>query len=383
MDFSLPEELRLLKAELRKFVDKEMIPRERDTRNGEAITPEIEAVLSAGTRDLGLWLMEVPEAFGGTGMGLLATVVVWEELTRSVVYSPRRTRILGPDPSPILYHLDAAQRERYLDPVIAGEKTCCFAQTEPDAGSDPAAMRTRAVRDGDHYVINGVKRFITFAEGADFAQVMAVTGEGGGAGAISCFLVDMDTPGVRISAKYQTLMGDEPCEIVFEDARVPVANLVGAEGEGFKLAQGWIEVGRIKHGARALGAAERCLELASSYAKQRVTFGELLADRQGIQWMLADSYVSLHAARLMVYQAAWKYDRGEDTRNEAFIVKLFCDEMAFDIADRCMQIHGGIGLTTDLPIEKIWREQRALRITEGASEVMRMVIARHVLKIYD
>jgi acyl-CoA dehydrogenase len=267
--------------------------------------------------------------------------------------------------------------------VLRGEKKCCFAQTEPDAGSDPGSMRTTAVRDGDYYVINGVKRFISHADKADFAQVMAATDRSKGSkGGISCFLVDMNTEGVRLTAKYETMMGDAPWEIVFNNVRVPVSHRVGDEGEGFKFGQKWLGVGRIKHGARALGVAERCLEIATSYAKQRVTFGRPLADRQAIQFMLVDSYVELKSARLLVYEAACKLDKGEDIRVDAYISKSNADEMAFRVADRCMQILGGIGLTKDMPVEKMWRQQRSFRITEGATEVMKMVIGRHVLKTY-
>ena len=177
-------------------------------------------------------------------------------------------------------------------------------------------------------------------------------------------------------------MGDEPCEIVFEDCKIPAVNLVGEEGEGFKLAQKWLAVGRLKHGARALGIAERCIEMGTKYAKQRVTFGKPLAERQAIQWKLADSYVELHASRLMVYHAAWKCDQKEDARNEAYMAKLYADEMSFRVVDRVLQIHGGIGLTLDLPLAKWFVDQRSRLITEGASEVMRMVIARHVLQKY-
>jgi acyl-CoA dehydrogenase len=169
---------------------------------------------------------------------------------------------------------------------------------------------------------------------------------------------------------------------VFDNVRVPASHRVGGEGEGFKLGQQWIGVGRVKHGARALGVAERCLEMAVSYAKQRVTFGRPLAERQAIQFQLVDCYTELQSARLLVYQAASKLDNGEDARVDAYLCKSVADEMAFRVADRCMQIHGGIGLTTDLPIEKMWRQQRSYRITEGATEVMKMVIARHVLKTY-
>ena len=242
-------------------------------------------------------------------------------------------------------------------------------------------MRTTAVRDGEFYVINGVKRFITGAVSADFAQVMAATDRSKGSrGGISCFLVDMDTPGVKVTTQYETMMGDRPCEIVFDNARVPIANRIGEEGEGFKLGQQWISVGRLKHGARALGVAQRCLDMATSYAKQRVTFGRPLSERQAVQFMLVDSFVELKAARLMVYEAAAKSDAGTADRIDAYVAKSYADEMAFRVVDRCMQIHGCIGLTNDLPIERFWRQQRSFRITEGATEVMKMMIARHLLR---
>jgi acyl-CoA dehydrogenase len=384
MDFALPEELQMLKQTVRQFVDKELIPIEMQSKDGVELKPDIKERLSKKTREMGLWMLDVPEEYGGAGLNLLAQVVVWEELARTAALPSRGETIFGPEVRPILYSLNDAQKERYFYPVVKGEKTMCFAQTEPDAGSDPGSMKTRAVREGDHYVVNGVKRFITDAEKSDFAQVMVVTDPAKGShGGISCLIVDMNTPGVKITARYKTIMGDEPCEIVFEDAKVPAANLVGKEGEGFKLAQKWLSFGRLRHGARALGVAERCIEMGTRYAKQRVTFGKPLADRQAIQWKLADSYIELHAARLMVYQAAWKSDQGEDARNEAYMAKLYADEMSVRVVDRVLQIHGGIGLTLDLPLAKWFVDQRSRLITEGASEVMRMVIARHVLNKYQ
>ncbi len=383
MDFNLPEELQMLQQTVRQFVDKELIPIEMQSKDGVELKPDVKTRLEKKTRDMGLWMLDVPEEYGGAGLDLLAQVVVWEQLARTAALPSRGETIFGPEVRPILYSLNDEQKQRYFYPVVKGEKTMCFAQTEPDAGSDPGSMKTRAVRHGDHYIVNGVKRFITDAEKADFAQVMVVTDPAKGShGGISCLLVDMNTPGVKITARYKTIMGDEPCEIVFEDAKVPAANLVGKEGEGFKLAQKWLSVGRLRHGARAIGIAERCIEMGSSYAKQRVTFGKPLAERQAIQWKLADSYIELHAARLMVYQAAWKSDQGEDTRNEAYMAKLYADEMSVRVVDRVLQIHGGIGLTLDLPLAKWFVDQRSRLITEGASEVMRMVIARHVLKTY-
>jgi acyl-CoA dehydrogenase len=382
MDFALPEELRIFQQTVRRFVETELIPLERKEPTG--LLPATRDRLRALTKEMGLWLLDVPEHLGGQGLSVLGQSIFWEEFSRSCATLPRDFYILGPMPGAVLLQLQGELKERYLDPVIRGEKLPCFAQTEPDAGGDPAAMRTRAVRDGDHYVINGEKRFITDAEKADFAQVMCLTDPAKGSrGGVSCILVDMDTPGVTVARKINTMMGETPCEVVFQDVRVPVTNLVGKEGDGFRLAQEWITLGRIlRHGARSLGVAERCLSMAAQYAKQRVTFGEPLANRQSIQWMLADTYTELQAARHMVRHAAWKMDQGEDVRTESYIAKMYSVEMGFRAADKCMQIHGGIGLTTDLPIENFWRNQRPYLITEGAAEIMRMTVARHVLKHY-
>ena len=386
MDFDLPDELRMFKDSLRRFVDSELIPIERQTmvEGAEKLKPEYYERFCQRAKDLGLWMMDIPEDLGGGGLSVLARVIVEEELCRTIALPARGGGgIMGPSVRAILFSLKGEMKEKYLMPVLRGEKKACFAQTEPDAGSDPGGMRTVAVRDGDHYVINGVKRFITAAGESDFMQLMAATDRAKGShGGISCFLVDMDTPGVKLGARYNTMMGDKPWEIVLENVRVPLSHRVGEEGEGFRHAQQWLGAGRVKHGARSLGVTERCLEMATSYAKQRSTFGRPLADRQAVQWMIADMYIELQAARLLVYKAATRLDRGEDARQDAYVCKYFADEMSFKAADMCMQIHGGIGLTTDLPIEKFWRQQRSFRITEGASEVMKMVIARHVLKTY-
>jgi acyl-CoA dehydrogenase len=384
MDFNLPEELQMLKDTVRKFVDKELIPIEMHTIENMELKPEIRERLEKKTKEMGLWMFDVPEEYGGGGLGSLAQVLVWEELSRTVALPSRGQGIFGPEVRPILYALNPEQKKRFMDPVLRGEKKLCFMQTEPDAGSDPASMKTRAVRQGDYYIVNGTKRFITGAGDADIGQLMAVTDPAKGAhGGISCFMVDMKTPGLTLVTRYKTMMGEEPWHITFDDMKVPAENLVGKEGEGFKLAQKWLGIGRLKHGARALGVAERCIEMGASYSKQRITFGKPLSERQGITFKLADSYVELHAARLMVYQAAWKNDQKQDIRNEAYMAKLFADEMSFRVVDRVLQIHGGIGLTLDLPLAKWFVDQRSRMITEGASEVMRMVIAREVLKKYN
>ena len=383
MDFKLPEELQMLQQNLRRYVDNEMIPYERETLNGIELKPEWREKFQDGMKKLGLWMMDVPEEHGGPGLSLLAKSIVWQELGRTIALPAREDGITGPQVRHILFQLQGEMREKYLMPTLRGEKRACFAQTEPDAGSDPGGMRTTAVLEGDHYVINGVKRFITGAGKSDYMQLMAATDRSKGSrGGISCFIVDMNTPGVKLTAQYETMMGDKPWEIVLDNVRVPVSHRVGEEGKGFGLAQKWLGAGRVKHGSRALGVAERSLEMAVKYSYQRSTFGKPLAERQGIQWQLTDIWMNLDVATLLVRRAASLIDDGQEARVEAYHCKYFADEMAFSAIDRCMQIHGGIALTTDLPIERMWRQQRSYRITEGASEVMRTVIARHVMKAY-
>lgn len=383
MNFELPEELRMLKETVRKFVDKELIPVERQAREGHRLKPEIEAQFRTKAKALGLENYDVPQAYGGLGLGLLARAVVWAELGRSIALPPRAGHIFGPNVSPILYHLNEAQKEKYLLPTIRGELNWCFAQTEPDAGGDPGSMRTTAVRRGDTYVINGNKRFITEASTANFAQVIAATDRAKGShGGISAFIVDMKSPGVKLLRAQELVIDDRPWEIAFEDVVVPIENRIGDEGDGFKHAQDWLNIGRVRHGARSIGVIERCLELGASYAKQRVTFGEPLAQRQAVQWMLVDSFISLNQLRFMVHDAAVKYDQGRDIRVEAYQAKIFGDTQSFIAADHCMEIHGGMGLATDLPIEKFWRDQRSMMITEGPIEILKMALARHVLRTY-
>ncbi len=362
-------------------MDRELIPLEGKSLVDGEFDKEIEAHLTKRCKELGLWQIDVPEEFGGQGLGLLARTIVWSELGRTVALPTRGVRILGPEVRPVLY--GARRRNARTLPLSrhAREKESCFAQTEPDAGSDPGAMRTTAVRSGDVYIINGVKRFITAADKSDFMILMAATDRAKGSrGGISCFIVDMDTPGVRLGEKYNTLTGETPWEVILDNVTIPSSHLVGVEGGGFALGQKWLGAGRLKQGARALGATRRCLELAATYAKQRVTFGKPLSDRQSIQWRLTDTYVELEAAGLLVHRAAVRADRGEDIRNDAFVVKLYCTEMAWKAADMCLQVHGGLGLTTALPIERLWRDQRSHMITEGTPEIMRMAIARHVLR---
>lgn len=380
MDFDLPEDLQLFQTLMRRFVDRELIPLEP---RGELDAATLD-MLRDKAKAAGLWMLDVPVELGGQGLGPVGMSIFWEELSRTVAISPRDTRVFRSLVGPVLLGLEGEQKERFLMPILRGEWTPCFAITEADAGSDPASMRTVAVREGDHYVINGVKRFITDARHADVAQLIAYTDKSKGLRGLSCFLVEMRTPGVSVTADYDTMMGDRPCEVTFDNVRIPATNLVGAEGDGMALAQLWITEGRIlRHGARSLGVAERCLELGMSYSRQRQTFGAPLATRQAIQFMIADTYAELQQARLLVRDAALDLERGRDVRLKSWIAKSQATEMGFRAVDRCMQMHGGMGLTTEMPIERMWREQRSFIITEGAAEVMRASISKKVYDLYE
>ena len=383
MDFDLPEELQMLKDNLRRFVDTELIPIERETNDGTEFLPGVQEKLEEKARALGLWLFDVPEEYGGMGLGHLSKAVMFEEMSRTIALPSRGASIFGPRVSPILYSLTDEQKEQFLYPVIRGEKTSCFLQTEPEGGGDPGGMRTTAVRDGDHYIVNGHKRFITGAGTADFGQVVTATDrEKGSRGGLTVFLIDMNTPGITKLRQQDMMIADRPWEILFEDVRIPVSQRVGEEGDGMRAAQSWLTEGRLRHGARGAGVIERCLELAASYANQRSTFGAKLSTRQTVQNMLVDMYQNLHQLRLMVYNAAWRADQGQDVRKESYMCKYFGDEMSFSAADRCMQIHGGMGLTKDLPIEQFFRDQRSMVITEGPTEILKMALARQVLREY-
>lgn len=384
MDVTLPEELTMMRETLRRFIDNEIIPYEREAYDGPELKPEFREKWEGRAKELGFWLLDVPEEYGGAGFGMLARVIVWEETGRTIAFPRRKPWIFGYDVSPILQQfLRDDQKDKYLWPLVRGEKKAAFAQTEADAGGDPAGIRTTAVRDGDHYVINGTKRFITGADTSDFAQVICVTDkEKGSRGGISCILVDMDTAGVEVLRRQKTMMDDEPCEMAFTDVRVPVENIIGEEGDGFRMAQTWITFGRMRHGALGLGTMERCLELATSYAGQRETFGQLLSARQAVQWMLVDTYADIRAFRPFLYQTAARYDAGDDIRWDSYICKYQGDRKGFEAADRCLQIHGGIGLTTDLPIEKFWRDLRSFMITEGPEDILKHALARQVQREY-
>jgi acyl-CoA dehydrogenase len=379
MDFALSQELRMLRDGARRFVQEELLPLEPLYANAPDIPDDVRARLQAKAQALGFWAFDLPEEYGGGGVGTLGMCVVMEELAKCNVPAFRAPTVFSPYLGPVLFRCSPEQKQKYLLPVIRGEKRTCFALTEANAGSDPSGMRTTAELRGDHYVINGSKIFITGADKADFIQLFARTGPQGARDAVTCFLVDRDTQGVGLGQCFELMTPDRPWEIAFDNARIPATQIVGAVGRGWDLAREFLDMGRLLHGPKAIGRAERALELAITYANERQTFGAPLASRQAIQWMIADSTVELHAARMMTYHAAWKAEQGLDYHVEASAVKLYADEMLVRVVDRALQIHGGAGLSRALPLELMFRDARSRTITEGSSEMQRIIIASEML----
>lgn len=381
MDFTLPAEILELKRTARRFVDEECIPLENELEpDWIELSPELNHRLVKKIKDLGLWGVGVPKEFQGAGLGAVGYTAVREEQCRSVIGTSHYTPFGGEIPAALFFATEQ-QKERYVLPVLVGEKRVAFAQTEPGAGSDAAAIQTTAVRDGDGWRLNGVKRFATMADRADLLLVVAVTDPVKRArGGITMFLVERDTPGLTVRRLIQVLRPQHSTELEFGNVFVPHENVLGEVGQGFVMAQKFLVKGRMGIAARCLGVAQRALDMTIAYARERETFGQPLSERQAVQWMLADSYMELHAARLMTYETAWKEDQGRDPRIEASEVKCLATEMAFRVLDRAIQVHGGIGLTKDLPLERWFREIRVLRIGEGPNEIHRWVLARSLLR---
>jgi acyl-CoA dehydrogenase len=384
MDFELSEEHRMLKELVARFVADALVPLEpkvleRESRGeGAGLTESERKPIDAKARELGLWGLDAPTEFDGSDLPVEAMVGVHEELGRTV------TPYTFPPDSPNLRMLMVAanegQRRTYLGPYARGETISAIGISEPGAGADPAAMITRAVRDGDEWVINGRKIWISRAPDADFTILMAVTDkEKGARGGISAFLVDKGTPGFNVLRRIPMIGGHVTYEIALEDCRVPTGKLLGKEGQGFAPMQVRLSTRRLQMACWCVGIAQRAVDMICEHARQRVTFGAPLADRQTIQWWVADAATQIHACRLMVYDAACKIDRGRDARSEVSMIKVFATELAWDIIDKAMQTFGAMGMAKEIPLQLMASKVRLMRIYDGPSEVHRWVIARNLL----
>jgi acyl-CoA dehydrogenase len=379
VDFSLTEEQREVRDWVRTFVRKEIMPLEPEVlRRERAGQPGLERSelreLQLKAKQSGFWGVLTPEEYGGMNLGGIMAALLEAELGRSFV--PFR---FGGAADNILFYANEEQREAYLRPTIAGDRISCFAITEPGAGSDARAIRTSAYQDGDDWVINGEKTFITGGNDADFTMVFAVTDKEKGAnGGVTCFLADREM-GWK-SHPIDTMGEWGPAALTFDNVRVPSRNILGEVGRGFELAMRWIGQGRYLLPARAIGACERLLDMGIEYARTRTTFGQPIADRQAIQWMIADSAVEIEALRWLVLHAAWQVENGMDSRQAQSMAKLYGGVKANEIVDRVLQIHGGMGYTRELPVERWYRELRLLRIYEGTDEIQRRTIARNLIK---
>ncbi len=364
---------------IREFVQNELMPLEqqvlRNEREGRpGITLNELKALQLKAKELGFWGINTPEEYGGANLGSLMSAITWMELGRTFVPFS-----FGGHADNILYYCSEEQKKKYLIPTIEGKRRSCFALTEPGAGSDTSNIRMSAVKYGSNWVLNGEKIFITNGNDADFAMVFAVTDKEKGAhGGVTCFLVDREM-GWR-SERIPTMGEWDPAALVFEDVRVPEENILGTLGGGLNLGFQWIGAARWVIVARAIGSAERLLQMAIDHAKTRVTFGKPIAERQAIQWMIADSAVDIEAAKWITLRAAWMLDQGLDNRHQASMSKLYGANMANRVVDRVLQIHGGMGYTKELPIERWYREMRLLRIFDGTDEIQRFIIARNLLK---
>jgi (R)-benzylsuccinyl-CoA dehydrogenase len=389
MDFTLPEELRMLRDTVARFVREELLPLERDVIKREAergltdaplIDPDAEKELNRKAKEIGLYGIDVPEEYGGQNMGMLAKAVVIEELKTSIV-----PFVLPPD-SPNLWMLRETckgdQVQKYLLPYANGEKKSAIAISEPGAGSDPAGMKTRAEYKNGKWVLNGQKIWISGARKADFIIVMAVTDpEKGSRGGITAFLVDKGTKGLSIPSVFNTMGEHAPYAVFFDNVELSDDQVMGEVGKGFAPMQNRLGVRRMEIACRSLGYARRCMDYMLKQANERKTFGALLADRQQVQWWLADSWQEMEMVRWITWRLAWKMDQGgADWRREAAMVKLQGSEMIARVSDRAIQLLGGMGVSKDLPLEYIARACRVFRIFEGPSEVHRWFIARDLLR---
>jgi acyl-CoA dehydrogenase len=381
--FSLPSELIALREQVRRIVRDEIIPIEqRIDPDAPEIPDDDFQRLAAKTKAAGLWCLGAPEEYGGGGLDTFGMSVLLEEMSqhRMGLYNAG-CGVFGRYPPPVIYGGTQEQIAKYAVPALRDGYRTFFAITEPSGGSDPAnAIKSRGVKQGSHWVLNGTKTFISHATEAEWGVVFVRTDASKGRGGISCFIIDKGTPGFTAKPIRTIRTVAIPNEVALEDCRVPEENLLGEEGRGLDLCLDLLTRLRFPYSACNLGVAVAAHRMAIAHAKQRETFTVPLSQRQAIQWMLADAEVELRAARWLIWEGAWKADRGEDARVEASIAKLHSSEVLGRVIDAAVQIHGGYGVSKEFPLERWYREARVRRIGEGPSEVHRMVIARSLFR---
>lgn len=381
MDFALSDTERDIRDTARDFIRKEVMPLEqqalrRERNHRPALERDELRALQAKAKAFGFWGLSTPQEYGGMALPAVLQSLITTEVGRSVV-----PFTFGGEADNILFRANDSQQQEFLLPTIAGDRISCFAITEPGAGSDVANIALTARRDGDDWILNGEKTFITKGNDADFAIVIAVTGEKGVRnGGATAFLVDRD---MGWKSEFIPTMGEGgPAGLVFDQVRVPGSNVLGEVGQGFELGMEWIGKGRYLIPSLAIGIAERALAMAIEQANTRVTFGRKIGENQSIAWMIADSEVELEAARSLVLRAAWTVDQGQDARHASSMAKLYGAGMVNRVVDRVLQIHGGMGYTKELPVEHWYRQVRLFRIFEGTDEIQRLIISRDLLKGY-
>ena len=383
MRFDLSDEQRLIIETTRSFVERELYPHEQEVERTGHLRMELIRELQQKAIAAGLYAANMPESVGGAGLDTLTWLLYERELGRTN-YALHWTCVARP--SNILLAGTAEQKERYLYPCIRGETWDCLAMTEPGAGSDLRGMKATAVRDGGDWVLNGSKHFISHADIAGFAIVFMKSGEEAGPrgtrNLITAFLVDKGTPGFSVRDGYRNVShrGYTNAILEFDDCRLPAGQVLGEVHRGFEVANTWLGATRLQVGATCLGRAERALEQAIGYAARREQFGQKIGKFQGVSFKLADMATELKAATLLVMEAGWKVDAGTVTDQDMAMAKLKASEMLAFVADEAIQIHGGMGLMDDLPLERIWRDARVERIWEGTSEIQRHIISRALLR---
>ena len=379
MNFELTEEQKMIQDMARNFAEKEVAPLAAELDETHRFPVELAQKMG----ELGLMGIAVPEAYGGAGMDYICYVVALEEISRAcantgVIMSVNNSLVCDP----LSKNCTEDQKHKFLAPLAAGKKIGCFALTEPSAGSDAGNQKTTAVLEGDTWVLNGSKIFITNASHADTAVVFAMTDKSKGTRGISTFIVEKGTPGFKVG-KIERKLGlnaSGTAELIFEDCRIPKDQLLGELGAGFKIAMQTLDAGRIGIAAQAVGIARAAMEQSVKYSLERVQFNQPIAKFQAIQWMLADMATEIDAARLLVYRAARLKDTGQRYSAESAMAKLFASETAMKTATKAVQVHGGYGYSKEYPVERNFRDAKITEIYEGTSEIQRLVIASNLLK---